>query len=130
MNFAHCDFYTHSFQSNRESYMFYPSDPTKDDGVFAVRWKQYKAHFIIKGLDKVTWLYAMIRILHLSRRGICGNAYPDEVCRGNFSRKVLDTPLLYDLHSDPGEIYPLNTKGDSEYAEILQKMKTVGITMS
>ena len=29
--------------------MYYPAGPSKDDGVFAVRWKQYKAHFILKG---------------------------------------------------------------------------------
>lgn len=37
-------------QSKRDSYMFYPTDPSQSDGVFAVRWKQFKAHFITKGL--------------------------------------------------------------------------------
>ena len=46
------------------------------------------------------------------------------VCRGNFSERVLDTPLLYDLHADPGEIYPLDTKSP-EYSTILEKIKSV-----
>ena len=46
------------------------------------------------------------------------------VCRGNFSERVLDTPLLYDLHADPGEIYPLDTKSP-DYSTILEKIKTV-----
>ena len=46
------------------------------------------------------------------------------VCRENFTERVLDTPLLYDLHADPGEIYPLDTKSP-EYSTILEKIKTV-----
>ena len=60
--------------------------------------------------------------------GLCSHTYPDVVCRGNFSKHVLETPLLYDLHADPGEIYPLDIK-DPQYADMFQKIKTVSVTL-
>ena len=32
-------------QSNRDFYIFYPTNPSQDKGVYAVRWQQYKAHY-------------------------------------------------------------------------------------
>ena len=61
-------------------------------------------------------------------RGNCSNTYPDVVCRGNYSRDVLETPLLYDLNADPGELYPLDIK-DPQYAEVFQKIQTVSGTL-
>ena len=47
------------------------------------------------------------------------------MCRGNFTKRTLDTPLLYNLHSDPGEHYPLDTTKNSDYAKILQQITKV-----
>ena len=46
------------------------------------------------------------------------------VCRGNYSKRALDDPLLFDLHHDPGEIYPLDTKIPM-YTAILEKITSV-----
>ena len=36
-------------QSLRDTFYFYPTNPHEKDGVFAVRYKQYKAHFLTQG---------------------------------------------------------------------------------
>lgn len=50
-------------------------------------------------------------------RGLCDNDYHDEVCRANYSKRAYDPPILYNLHHDPGEIYPLNT-ASQEYQDM------------
>lgn len=101
--------------------MFYPPRASQSDGVFAVRWKQYKAHFIIQGLSNNSQIRKHFINNYVPFIGI---TYPDAVCRGNYSKTVLDTPLLYDLHIDPGEMYPLNIEA-RQNVEVIQKIKTV-----
>lgn len=46
------------------------------------------------------------------------------MCRSNYSKRALNPPLLFDLHSDLGEVYALDTK-ISKYAEILKNITMV-----
>lgn len=55
-------------------------------------------------------------------RFLCSNTYPDVVCRSNYSFTAYNPPLLYDLHSDPSEIYDLDT---TEYADIMAEIRKV-----
>jgi len=73
--------------------------------------------------------YSDVIIIHIIQhifhcRSTCGNTYPDEVCRKNYTKRALDPPLLYDLHADPGETYPLDTK-EQQYADLLTKITSV-----
>ena len=54
--------------SERDYYIHYPEDPNPKYGIFAVRWKQYKAHFYQHGSH-------------------CLNTFPDVVCRNNFTMR-------------------------------------------
>lgn len=58
-------------------------------------------------------------------RGLCPNTFPDEVCHSDFPLHIYDPPLLYDLNSDPGEIYNLNI---NEYAEVMATIEKVGFS--
>ena len=44
------------------------------------------------------------------------------VCRGNYSLTSYDPPLLYDVNSDPGEIYDLSP---TQYQSVLQQIDKV-----
>ena len=35
--------------SQRDHFFYYPPDPTQDADIYAIRWKQYKAHYFTKG---------------------------------------------------------------------------------
>ena len=61
-------------------------------------------------------------LLLLPCRGLCGETYPDEVCRKNYTLHKHDPPLLFDLHSDPSEQYPLDP---TEYAQLLTMIDKV-----
>lgn len=64
-----------------------------------------------------------ISLISLIHSGLCPDNYPDEVCRRNFTRHVYN-PLLYDLHSDPSEIYNLNL---TVYSDVLEQINMVRI---
>ena len=51
----------------------------------------------------------------------------DWECTKNATLKERDPPLLYDLNTDPGERYPLNT---NKYADVLTKMTHLRQKMS
>jgi arylsulfatase A len=89
--------------SPRDTYFFFSDNVKPSLGVSAVRWNQYKAHYKSHG-------------------GLCPDTYPDEVCRGNFSLHSYDPPLLYDVNSDPGEIYQLDP---TLYASVLSQIDKV-----
>ena len=97
------DFLFNGLPGGRECYICYPDDPNPDIGIFAVRCKEYKAHFYQHG-------------------GLCLDTYPDVVCRGNYSMRKLDPPLLYNLVTDASEMYPLDVK---EYADVMEKINDV-----
>ncbi|XP_064403945.1 arylsulfatase A-like [Halichondria panicea] len=90
-------------KSNRDFFIFYPGDPNKTLGIFAIRWKEYKAHYYSHG-------------------GLCTTTHPDVVCRSNYTLHAYDPPLLYNLHNDPGEIYELNVK---EYSDVMKQIETL-----
>lgn len=54
--------------------------------------------------------------------GACPDDYPDSVCRSNTPLEAHDPPLLYNLHTDPGELYELDP---DEYADVLGKIDRV-----
>ena len=54
--------------------------------------------------------------------GACPGDYPDQVCRYNTSLEAHDPPLLYNLHTDPGE---LNELDSDEYADVLETIDQV-----
>jgi arylsulfatase A len=87
-------------KSNRDVYFYYPTDPSPEDGVFATRYQQYKAHFFTKG-------------------GLAGKPYRDEDCWGSTPKTKHDPPLLFDLLSDPSERFPLSGK---EYDLVIQQI--------
>ena len=97
------DFLFKGIPGGREYYIYYPDDPNPNIGIFAVRYKDYKAHYYQHG-------------------GLCLNTYPDVVCRANYSLHKLDPPALYNLVTDPSEMYPLNNK---DYADVLEKIQHI-----
>jgi hypothetical protein len=102
--------------------------------VSAVRWNQYKAHYKSHGLElgdiSLTHTYTSPSppspYTILSPSGLCPDTYPDEVCRGNFSLHSYDPPLLYDVNSDPGEIYQLDP---TLYASVLSQIDKKYVTL-
>lgn len=54
--------------------------------------------------------------------GACPDDYPDSVCRSNTPLEAHDPPFLYNLHTDPGELYELDP---DEYADVLSKIDRV-----
>jgi arylsulfatase A len=83
-------------ESPRMTFFYYPTVPHRLSGVYAVRYKQYKAHFYTIGSP------------------VCTDNYPDKDCRPSHEETKQDPPLLYNLHEDPSEIFNL-TKGEEEY---------------
>ncbi|XP_014663265.1 PREDICTED: arylsulfatase A-like [Priapulus caudatus] len=77
-------------KSKRDTFFYYPVGADPRFGVFAVRYKQYKAHFWTKG------------------SGLCGQRNPDDDCRITALRTKHNPPLLFDLDADPAERYNIN----------------------
>ena len=71
-----------------------------------------------------TNLQALTVVIIREHRGVCTNDFPDVVCRGNYSLHTYDLPLLYNLHSDPGEIYNLDPKS-TEYTGVMTEIHKV-----
>ncbi len=89
------------FQSRRESFLYYPSEANPKQGLFAVRYKQYKAHYFTKG------------------SALSGPTNVDHDC-SNTSLVYHSLPLLFDLNRDPGERYDLST--NKHYQSILEEI--------
>ena len=98
------DILFHGKPSLRDYYIYYPNDADPKIGIYAVRWKQYKLHFYQKGY-------------------LCSNAYPDVVCRANYTQRKNDPPVLYDLLNDPSEMYPLSNAKYSNVIDAIVKLK-------
>ena len=91
----------HSQPSLREAYYYYPKNPDPKNGLFAVRNYQYKAHYYQEGSH-------------------CQDTYPDIVCRSNYSFRAVDPPELYNVLSDPSEIYPIDPTSDEYQTAMVQ----------
>lgn len=70
-------------------------------------------------ITEIMLIQANVSLLY---SGLCPTFYPDEMCRGNYSLHSYDPPLLYDLHSDPSEIYSLDVK---EYSNVMKQIEMV-----
>lgn len=95
------------FQSKRESFYYYPVGANPEIGVFAVRYKQYKAHFYTEG------------------SGLCGDRNPDYDCRKTAPSTKHDPPLLFNLDFDPGERYNINMSAQGK--KIIPFMKELKV---
>ncbi len=91
--------------SQRDYYIYYPENPDPKYGIYAIRWKEYKAHFYQEGSH-------------------CLNTYPDVVCRSNYTRRQVDPPMLFNIVTDPSEMYPLP---NMEYADVLDSIMNLKI---
>ncbi|XP_041456450.1 arylsulfatase A-like isoform X2 [Lytechinus variegatus] len=87
-------------KSLRETFFYYSPAASEKQNSFAVRYKQYKAHFYTKGST------------------LSGVGHPDPDCRKTAKRTKHSPPLLYDLHRDPAEQY--NIAYEPEYQDIIQ----------
>ncbi len=70
----------------------------------------------------IIYLSSSILVYSFSCRGLCPDFYPDEICRFNYSKHAHDPPLLYDLTSDPSEIYSLSV---TEYSDVMAQINKV-----
>lgn len=84
----------------RETFFYYSPAASERQSSFAVRYKQYKAHFYTKGST------------------LSGIGHPDPDCRKTAKRTKHNPPLLYDLHRDPAEQY--NIAYEPEYQDIIK----------
>ncbi|XP_028307504.1 arylsulfatase A [Gouania willdenowi] len=91
-------------KSERESMMFYPTDPSEQYGLFALRLGKYKAHFYTRGAAHSA-------------------TTPDHDCPGSARLKAFDPPLIFDLEADPSENYPLNVTESPEVQAVLEQIK-------
>lgn len=89
-------------KGNRETFFYYPSFSQSFVGVYAVRYKQYKAHFLTQGNSN------------------SGAKNHDEDCRPSAGMKPHAPPLLYDLYEDASEQFSLT--GDASYHDVLSKI--------
>ncbi|CAG11369.1 unnamed protein product, partial [Tetraodon nigroviridis] len=91
-------------KSKREAMMFYPTDPSEKNGLFAIRLEKYKAHFYTQGASH-------------------SSTTPDQDCSIFASLKAHDPPLLFDLEADPSEHYPLSLDDRPDLQEVLGRIR-------
>ncbi|XP_051580641.1 arylsulfatase A [Myxocyprinus asiaticus] len=89
--------------SKRKTMFFYPTFPSEKYGVFAVRWKNYKAHYYTQGAAH-------------------SETTPDKDCSVLSILKHYDPPLLFDLESDPSENYNLS---GPEWDSVRQQIQAI-----
>jgi arylsulfatase A len=96
-------------QPSPRTHFYYISFMTKNTtvGPFAIRYKQYKAHFYTQSIE----------YFHGEKSGVKN---PD--CNQN-APIAHDPPLLYDLNRDPSERF--DKAADPKYSDILDKMKAL-----
>lgn len=93
-------------KSKRAAVMFYPTDPSEQLSIFALRLGKYKAHFYTRGASH-------------------SETTPDPACHILAFLKHYDPPLLFDLEADPSEIYPLSLVQHPELRAVLEKIQSV-----
>ncbi|XP_038074048.1 arylsulfatase A-like [Patiria miniata] len=95
----------HNKASQRQTFIYYPVEPNPKVGIFAVRYKQYKAHYYTQGSK------------------LSGSSNRDHDCRNSAPLTHHQPPLLFDLDQDPGERYDLSV--DKEYSALLQEIAAI-----
>lgn len=90
-------------KSKRETMMFYPTNPKEEQGLFALRYGKYKAHYYTRGASH-------------------SGSVPDQDCPGYAELKAHDPPLLFDLEADPSEHYPLSLEDRPDLKTLLEKI--------
>ncbi|KAM3609550.1 uncharacterized protein V6R79_016796 [Siganus canaliculatus] len=93
-------------KSKRDTMIFYPINPSKKYGLFALRLGKYKAHFYTQGAT------------HSSTTA-------DKECSLFAPFTAHEPPLIFNLESDPSELYPLTTDVEPDLQAIIEKIKTV-----
>ena len=90
-------------QPCRLAYFYYPENPEQDIGLYAVRYKSYKAHYYTSGT------------------GLCSEVYPDLDCRRSHLLTIQHPPLLFNIDQDPSEVYPIDPNS-KEYKEFISNI--------
>ncbi|XP_070577448.1 arylsulfatase A-like [Ptychodera flava] len=89
-------------KSPREVFYYFYSQMSPKYGVYAIRYKQFKALFYTQG-------YILCDLLN-----------HDGDCRSTAPRSERNPPLLFNLDEDPSEAY--NLGNNPEYADVLNKI--------
>lgn len=95
-----------NLQGLQDTFFYYPTLPEADIGIFAVRYKQYKAHFLTEGNSN------------------SGSNNHDQDCRPSAVRKSHAPPLVYDLDQDPSEQFVLD---HSTHRDIYNKLYQIKV---
>ncbi|XP_029430745.1 arylsulfatase A-like [Rhinatrema bivittatum] len=92
-------------KSNRNTMFYYPMNADELLGVYAMRYKKYKAHFYTKGSIK-------------------SEGTPDPDCKHTAALTFHDPPLLFDLEFDPSENYNLlDSEERAQYEPVLKAIR-------
>ncbi|ROL23566.1 Arylsulfatase A [Anabarilius grahami] len=89
--------------SQRQTIFYYPVDPSEKYSVFAVRWKNFKAHYYTRGAAH-------------------SESTPDNDCSLLSFFKHHDPPLLFNLEADPSENYNLD---GTEWDPVRKEIQTI-----
>lgn len=92
-------------QSLRKSIYYYGVNTNPNVGLFAIRHQNYKAHY------------------HTAGNANIGKTYHDEDCRPTSKLTVMSPEVVYDLSTDPSELYPLDRTKYAEIFDQLQQMR-------
>lgn len=119
------------FQSQRQTIFYYPVDPSEKYSVFAVRWKNFKAHYYTRGMFNICYtlyinLTTLLFISNMSFPPNSGAAHsestPDNDCSLLSFLKYHDPPLLFNLEADPSENYNLD---GTEWDPVRKQIQTI-----
>ena len=90
----------------RDYYFYLYKNIVGPSGLYAIRYREWKAHFHIQGSH-------------------CPDDYFVPTCRGNFS-EVLTKPMLFNLNHDAGEHVPLDVEAPlyAPIMEIIYRLRT------
>ena len=94
-------------QSLTDTFLYYPAFSKPDIGAYAVRHKNYKAHFLTSGNPNSG-----------------GDWNPDVACRPDSGQMPHKPSLVFDLSSDPQEMYVLDR---SKYYDVYAMMYRVKV---
>ena len=94
--------------------------------IHACRLKSIVYTYVYHSYLVLCTYYTYMYYICIFSRSLCKDTYPDEVCRGNYSLHKHDPPLLFDLHSDPSELYALVATEHSQLLALIDEVKSCG----